>query len=222
MSDVEPALCRARVLLVGASPLALAPEDLARLAAQCDVILALDGGATACEAADVRLAAAIGDFDSLDRVTLRTLGKSGVRVLEHPPDKDVSDLVLGLEMCRNSRAREVVVTGVFGGRIDQTLATVGELARYADLLPVIVGPDLRGWMLSPLGRATVTFVAQDARISLLACTEDTFVTSRGVRWPLTNHRLGLLSSLGISNEAVDAEVQIDVSGGCCLVLVEET
>lgn len=210
------------ILIVGAAPEADVAGALASLPAGTEsVIVAADGGAGHCLAAGIVPDMVIGDLDSLATHTATELRSLGVDILRFPADKDESDLDLALsEARRRGTSVSLMLTGVMGGRLDHTLASVGSLTAAADLSPVLHERSLDGWVLSPTGRPALRVGPVGTRISLLAACVETTVTATGFRWPLDGDLLSPLASRGLSNIATSSNAEITVQRGVLLVLAE--
>ena len=140
-----------RVLLVAAAPVAGTCALLPSLAADVDLVIAVDGGGRVCLEAGVLPDIVLGDFDSLSPEDLGRLSELGASVVRFPAEKDASDLELALAEARRAGAGSVVVTAAMSGRLDHTLVALGVLSGAADLKPHVVEPDLEAWVLAVRG-----------------------------------------------------------------------
>src|SRR5438067_4421381 len=93
-----------------------------------DMIVAANGGARALMHAGRRPTAILGDLDSLPPDLLATWRAGGGETLVFPPEKDETDLELGLRYVVQRGARRVAVLGALGGRVDHELANLLLLA----------------------------------------------------------------------------------------------
>jgi thiamine pyrophosphokinase len=208
-----------RALLVAAAPVAGSVALVARLAHQCDLVIAVDGGGSVCLDAGVKPHMVLGDFDSLHPETLEELTAQGTRVVRFPSHKDRTDLELAFEEARRAGADEVVVTCAVSGRLDHTLAALGALIAAADLRPELAEPDLSGWVLSLQGRGELMLEGVGATVSLMAMCSGTVVSAQGVKWPLEAHKLPEGSGLGVSNVITsESGATLNVVTGAVLVL----
>ena len=66
----------------------------------------------------------IGDMDSLSDEDRARLEARGCRFVEHPRAKDETDLELALTYAVQEGAREIVILGALGGRLDHLLANL--------------------------------------------------------------------------------------------------
>lgn len=208
-----------RALLVCAAPVPGSEALLPRLAADVDLVVAVDGGGALCLTAGVVPDAVVGDFDSLSPGDLQRLLARGVEPHEYPADKDASDLELAIVEVRRRGATSITVTAALAGRLDHTLAALGVVCSARDLVPHMVEPELEAWVLSPEGRESIVLSGADATLSVLAFGAPAVVSAEGVIWKLDSARLTPESSLGLSNR-IDSEgsARISVHEGVALVL----
>jgi thiamine pyrophosphokinase len=191
-----------KALLVGASPTEGSSALVALLAAQSDLVVAVDGGGTVCLAAGVTPDVLLGDLDSIDPADADRLERAGVLLQRFPTEKDATDLELALDYVAGAGAREVTATAISGGRLDHILGNLGALRARVGLQPRIVEPDLAAWMLGEGGRSALRLMGVEATVSLVPLGEGAVVSVDGVRWPLNRARLEPCGTLGISNRIV--------------------
>lgn len=208
-----------RCLLVCASPDAGSAEWLSSLAAEHDVVLAVDGGGSRCLQAHIVPDALVGDVDSLDPVDFAQIQSQGVLWISSPADKDDSDLALALQYARDAGATMVTVTGAWGGRADHSLASLAALVGAADLLPSLIEPDFSAWVLAPGARSSLRLEGEGATLSLIPWGGTAIVSEMGVKWPLRDKSLGPTSTLGLSNVITDTDTAlVSVSSGTVIVI----
>jgi len=205
-----------RILLIGASPDHLPADEIAAIAADANMVIAVDGGLDVCAEAGIRAELAIGDMDSLQSPAL--LETQAEHAVVHSVDKDVSDLDLALAEARATGATEIIATGFTGGRIDHALASIGSFAGYADLAPSVHAVDSTAWILSPQGRAEVVIPGEGRPFSIVAVTPDARISCQGCAYPLHERRLPPLGSLGISNRVNALEAIVTAHEGVIIVV----
>lgn len=183
-----------------------------------DITIAADGGVIHCRAVGIWPDVLVGDLDSAPAELVKQAQRSGVHTIEHPADKDETDLDLALAHAVGAGATEVTIIAAFGGRLDHELATIG----------LIAGPALSQARVSATdGRRQMWVVRDQLQLSLDADTtvsllpwggEATGVSVSGVKWPLTEATLPLGSTLGVSNVAVDPDQLVTILAGTLLVI----
>ena len=194
------------------------PDAARSLIHDDDVIIAADGGARHARALGLLPAVVIGDLDSLDSAKLRAFKEQGVDIVQHPADKDETDLELALRYAHERGFEQILLVGALGGRLDQTL---GNLALLTD--PLWEGVDLR----LDDGVEEVFFTRKQAKIrgrsgdivSLIPWGGDvTIHRTEGLRWSLQNEILYAHQTRGISNEMLSDEAHIEIDDGLLLII----
>jgi thiamine pyrophosphokinase len=206
------------VLLVCASPENGAAGLAKELAAEADLVIAVDGGGTVCRDANVVPDVLLGDFDSIDAALVDELHSGGARVVRFPAEKDATDLELAFAEARLLGATQVTVTAASGGRLDHTLGVVATLAANSDLLPHIEEPGSRAWLLADSARREIALGGLGAVVSLIPLGGDAVVTAKGFRWGLERAGLGAFHTLGVSNVVDSNRATVEVHAGKVLVV----
>ena len=198
-------------------------EQLRRLVAAADLVIAADGGGAHLRALGLRPHWLIGDFDSLDPAALTAFEAAGAQVERHPPAKDATDLELALQLAQRLGAERIRVVAALGGRHDQALANLLLLAEEALAgldLALCDGPETLRVLRGP-GGLTVTGDTGDT-LSILPIGGDAVdVTLEGLVYPLRSERLPLGTSRGVSNEFAGSIARITLGAGH-LVIVHTT
>jgi thiamine pyrophosphokinase len=185
-----------------------------------DLVIGADGGAAQAAARGVLPELVVGDMDSLPEEEQETLASRGCRFVPHPRAKDETDLELALTYAVEQGAREIVILGALGGRVDHTLANVLLLA-----LPALAGVPVRivdgnqELLLARSGDAVKLEGQPGELVSLLPLGGDVHgVTTTGLAWALEDDTLRFGYSRGVSNEMTAASAQIKVEQGYLLVV----
>ena len=182
------------------------------------IVIAADAGVHEAERLGLRVDLLVGDLDSAEPAAVARVEASGGRVERHPADKDASDLELALVAAAVADARQVLVLGGDGGRLDHLLGNAFLLAssRFADLRIDAV-----------LGAARI-HVVRDQRtmegtpgelVSLFATGGPARgLVTDGLRWRLDGDDLEPGSTRGLSNEFVEATATVQVGQGVVLAV----
>lgn len=217
-----------RILLVAGSPAPSSSALVSRLAAQNDLVLAVDRGADACRAASVVPGAFCGDADTVSEEGLawvrdqasRREGGDEIPIRLFPPAKDDTDLSLGFTCARELAAErgeelEVTVTCASAGRMDHALAVFGVLAKNADLAPRLIEDEFECRILAPSGTETWELGegALGDHFSFVALADDTCVSEKGLRWELDHFHVDALRDRGISNVVDTADACVTCHEG---------
>jgi thiamine pyrophosphokinase len=196
-------------------------EADADLLAGADLVIGADGGAAALDRFGRRPDLVVGDMDSLDPELLDRLAAAGTGVERHPADKEASDTELALDAAVARGAETIVLVGATGGsRLDHELANLLLLVepRFVDRHLVAMHDGTRIRALLP-GRPMRLDGKVGDFVSLLPVSEDVRgVTTSGLRWPLSNDRLALGRSRGLSNVIAEHPATVRSSAGALLVV----
>ena len=200
-----------RVLVVTGGP---PPRAIGRLP-EADIVIAADRGADNAIALGLTVDLLVGDLDSVSEETLAACHT----VVQHPVDKDVTDLELALAAAVDAGAGVVTVVTSAGGRFDHALANllVAASDRWSALKVDLVVDRARVHVV----RDTVVLEGRVGEpVSLLAVGESVSgVSTTGLRWPLSGTRLEAGLGLGVSNEFAQPEASVTVGTGVVLVIV---
>ena len=183
------------------------------------LIVAADGGARMAQHYGVQPHAVIGDMDSLSGDELTALRQQGARILQHPPEKDETDLELALVWAAEQGADVLRVIGATGGRLDQTLSNVYLLALPAlDHCDVQLLAGKQAIWLARAGRTEISG-AQGDTVSLIPLNG----TVRGVHtesmyYPLRDEDLFFGPARGVSNVLTSPHAAVTVREGVLLIV----
>lgn len=194
------------------------PEPARRLIDSSCLLIAADGGTRHALSLGLTPAIIIGDLDSLLSADRQQAERLGTRFLQHPADKDETDLELALDYAVGQGCTEIVILAALGGRLDQTLANLSLLTD-----PCLDGLDLRlddgvEEAFFVRGRREVRGAAGDL-ISLLPWGGPAGgIRTRGLRWPLAGETLQPHKTRGVSNEMLGPSALIELETGLLLVI----
>jgi thiamine pyrophosphokinase len=205
-------------IVFAAAPLEVTPRIRARLAQlQQPYVVAADGGAATALAGGWQPDVVVGDLDSIDQRTLAELRRRGIPVETHPRDKNATDGQLAVERALDVEPTSLWLLGFLGGpRLDQALANVLLLSRLTT--PAILLEEHNECVLVRPGVPHVWPTEPGEVVSLLPLSADVHgVHTAGLRWPLTEARLLLGDTRGISNEATADEASVSTTRGLLLL-----
>lgn len=209
----------ALVLAAGSLPL---PRLLPPLLEGVSLTVAADGGLSHARALGVRPDLLVGDFDS---VTAEMLSQfSELEQERHPRDKDQLDLELAIDAALKRGAHEIRALGVFGGRLDQSIAALHIAVRYAaqGLTLSLHGASHEAHVLTG-GQKVRLILPEGTTVSLIPLTETSSVSTEGLRYPLTRQAVIYGTGLGVSNsvsEGSGGAVELAVHEGTVALMVE--
>lgn len=166
---------------------------------------------------------AAGDFDSLSECGKRYLEKlSNVEILRLKPEKDDSDTQSALNYAVGSGAKNVLLLGATGTRIDHLLANLGLLTLGKEKGVQVVLADNHNY-ISLIESGTVLKRAEQFGqfISFFAVSgEVEGLTLEGFKYPLNGHHLVPADSgLTVSNEIKEEEARVTYTKGSLLMIM---
>jgi thiamine pyrophosphokinase len=185
-----------------------------------DLVIGADGGAAQALTWGLVPELVIGDMDSLPGEARARLLARGSRFIEHPRDKDETDLELALTYAMEQDIQGIVILGALGGRLDHTLANLFLLTLPGlERVPVqIVDGEEQVVLARPEVPVTILGKIGDL-VSLLSLQGDAEgVTTSGLAWKLTGDTLRFGFSRGVSNVMTAQQAHIQIEKGCLLVI----
>ncbi|GFR74424.1 thiamin pyrophosphokinase 1-like protein [Elysia marginata] len=158
-----------------------------------------------------------GDFDSADPETVEYYKSRNVEIVP-TPDQDDTDftkcLKIVCERLNPAKVSNIVALGGFGGRLDHSLANINTLyaAKQFSPLPVMLVSSSSVACLLDKGKHTLlcdTGLEGDwCGLIPVGCPAD-HVTTTGLKYNLTDHRMAFGELISTSNSIVDSQVTVD-------------
>ena len=190
-----------------------------------DLVIAADGGADYCRDLGIMPAVVIGDMDSIDRDTEKTLLSRPTEIIRHPPRKDATDLELAVRLALERGARSLVILGALGGRWDMSAGNIFLLA-LPELRKIPVKVIDGNQEISLLtGKDSAVFKGKPGdTLSLLPAGQNVEgVTLEGLEYPLEKATLTFGSSRGTSNVLRGDTATVSMENGTLIcVLIHKT
>lgn len=180
-------------------------EHIRELPKEDDLILAADAGLLTARRLGLTPQILLGDFDSLGDPDV----PDGTELIRVPAEKNDTDTQLAVRVAIERGAKEIVIVGGLGGRVDHTLSSLA-------ILEDLNGRHVPARMTD--GKNRVQFIRNSG--ALIAKSEFRFlsliaadpvvkgVTVEGCKYPLKNAKLSRLNQYAVSNE---------ITGNCALV-----
>lgn len=194
-----------RILLVanGEPP----PRALARsLARGAGAVLTTDGAYAKAVALGLKPRWVVGDMDSLPAEL--TLARGTVVMFDD--DQDVSDFEKAVKFLLKFGARDAVVIGAAGGRVDHWLTNLSVAAKYAAKIRLLFASEDHEMELC--ARDAVFKTRRGQTLSLVPVDNPSWVSLSGVKWPIKREPL-FAGSRGLSNAATGSAVRLQVHSG---------
>jgi len=197
------------------------PETYLLEIEQSDITIAVDGGTRHCRSLGLEPTVVIGDLDSTsvdDQQAIKDNEK--IQLIVYPRDKDLTDLELALQYAKKIGVTDVFLIGLFGGRMDQTIANILLLTRedWRDISMIILNGHETAYMMRENQSLTLGGKVGDI-VSLIPLSPNVFVTeTHGLRWQLIDTQMFFGTTLGISNEMTKDYFQIQIGIGNLMVI----
>lgn len=178
-------------------------------------IIALDGAANKLYSAGIKPNIILGDLDSASAHTLKFFQDNGTKIISRQ-NQDYTDLEKAIYYCDKLQAQSIILTCVLGGdRTDHTLMALSCIKRYHNPIRSlsIISHDviefIRNQELSYFGKAGQKFGVFGFPQAI--------VSSRGLKWELSNAQCTLGQENSCSNELTQDEVTITVKGDALVI-----
>ncbi len=186
-----------------------------------DLVVAVDGGMNYLTQLDILPDLLIGDEDSINKISLDRIVKNNIKSLSFPREKDSTDMELALNYLYKQGCDELLIFGGIGSRIDHSLGNIFLLNRAYDLgmKARIIANNNEIILID--NNYTVS-KSKDEYVSILPIsTGGACVSLRGFKYPLDRYFIEYGSTIGISNEVLQAKGYIEVHEGRVLVFISK-
>lgn len=188
------------------------PKPLAQLT-QANTIIACDGAAEPLIANDYIPHVIVGDLDSLPEA----LKRDYANILVHDPDQETNDLTKAINWAISHAIKNICILGATGKREDHTLGNLGLLADYNHSVNAIIMTDHGTFEIIKTEKTLDCRPGQ--QISIFQLTPKTRITTKGLRYPLTEKSLNAWWQ-GTLNESIGEQITISCSAGEVLLFKE--
>ena len=187
------------------------PENITERPAEGDLIIAADCGLQNATRMGVVPTVVLGDFDSLPKSAEIP---EDAEILQVPAEKDETDTQLAVSLAISRGAKDIVIIGGIGGRLDHT---VSNLAILEDLdRRMIHGLMVSGYNRARFLRNNSTLIPRSGYNYFGILAADPVVkgvSAEGVKYPLKKAKLERYNQYAVSNEIVGNCALIDVRRG---------
>lgn len=160
----------------------------------------------------------LGDFDSADKVVIKSFKETGIEVLEFNPEKDYTDSDLGYIKAKENGADEILFFGATGSRIDHSLGNVGILlkALRENIKLEIIDDHNRIFLID--NKATIKGNCGDV-ISFHALSDVVKnIAIKNAKYELKGYDMKLLEPRAICNEFLHKDIEISFDSGTIMVI----
>lgn len=195
-----------------------------------DFVVAADSGIKHAQALQLEPDLLVGDFDSITSDDGQRYGH--IPIVKHQPEKDDLDLELAIQEAQTKGATEIILLGVTGSRLDQSLAALMIAARYKEVFKCVS---------IYTGKQNIEMLSKDDGIqlayrerktfSLISLVAESVLSIKNAKYPLDHAVLKFGTGLGVSNETLLKEdlehkephyvaTEISIHAGLCILIVE--
>lgn len=188
--------------------------------ADAEVVVAVDSGVRIARSHGLPVHVLIGDLDSASKGDRAWAQAEAATIVEHPADKDQTDLELALDHLAELGAERILALGVDGGRLDHEVGNWAVLCRPGAAQIEIRTSNGSAIVLHGNGVNSITLDGKEGDLLTLVPVGGpaSGVTIAGARWPLDSATLQVGSTRGVSNEFVESSVTVSVERGSLLVV----
>ena len=192
------------------------PARAKRVASNCDLLIAADGGAKHLAGIGLQPRTVIGDMDSI--ATDMWKDENSIAWISHSPDKDKSDVELAVEYALEQGCQEITLVAAIGGRLDHTLGNVALVASYPGRIAILDG--VSTLVAVDKSEKCMLHGQVGTPVSLIPYGSGSFtVRTKGLKYSLGDESLHSATH-GLSNELSLTEACVCVSNGILLVHIE--
>ncbi|NWF88005.1 MAG: thiamine diphosphokinase [Ignavibacteriaceae bacterium] len=173
------------------------------------VLFCADGGANSALKLNLEPKFIIGDLDSVHESTLLAY-KDRVKVIKLKRQND-TDVEKCLKEAIKLKFREAILTGVTGNRLDHTFCNLGIAIKFFEKITVKIIAE--NSFLTVLNGFHKIKTIPGETISIFGISEQTTISSKGLKYPLKNKALPFGRNDGTSNIALGEFIELNVIGG---------
>ncbi len=184
-----------------------------------DMIIAADRGAATALQLGYIPSIVVGDFDSLEALSLQQLEARGSQIMRVAAEKDETDTELAVLTAIERGASAITILGALGGtRFDHTMANVMLLAGFESPNMRIVDGPSTCWLLRGPGSTEINGHSGDL-LSLIPLTaEASGIRTTNLSYPLRNETLRFGKPRGVSNVLTTDHATVSLQSGLLLVI----
>lgn len=178
-----------------------------------DLIIAADCGALSALSMRITPKVVVGDFDSLDAQTIKSLKKQHVRFIQTSPEKDETDTQLAINYAIEQGAAKIsLIGGIEGDRVDHAAANISLTYHPKVSIYLVNGPSISWVVLGP--QHVAISGKENDLLSLIPFSQVvTNIQTKGLFYPLLNEPLYFGVPRGISNIFAEKNVNVSFENG---------
>lgn len=182
-----------------------------------DLIIGVDKGCNSLVKYNINVDLALGDFDSVEKDAIEILRDQGTEILTYDPEKDYTDTHLGYIKAMELGAKEILLFGATGTRVDHMLGNLGLFINSINdnIKLEIIDDNNKMIVINKEGRfkgnygETISFHALSNVVKNL--------NIEGAKYKLVNYDMTLLEPRAICNEFLYEDIRVSFDEGLILV-----
>ena len=180
-----------------------------------DFVICADAGYKFAFENNIKPDLIVGDFDS----SLYPQN-SDCEVIKLPTHKNDTDLQFAINLALEKGYNNFILSGVTGGRLDHTLATLSSLYSLSEKADEAYVWDLNSKVFFVKSKLVLEKPDYGCYFSVFSVTKKSKgVSIKGAEYTLNNSKLLNYYPLGVSNEFKDSRVEITLKSGRLIVIV---
>nr|WP_295971984.1 thiamine diphosphokinase [uncultured Bacillus sp.] len=207
--------------ILGGGPVELLPDT--QIFQETDILWAgVDRGVYTLLSQGIQPGIAFGDFDSVSPEELIFIENKVENLVKFKPEKDETDMELALNWAIGQSPQLIRIFGATGGRLDHMMANlqllINPLKRHSQVQIEMIDKKNIVYLKQP-GTYEIEKLKYMKYISFIPLTNDVKgVTLKGFKYPLTDYRIQLGSTICISNELVADYGTFSFSEGILMIV----
>lgn len=186
-----------------------------------DMLICCDGGVRHFYKCGIVPDVIIGDLDSADEKYIEYFRQKNVRFEKFPPEKDFTDMELGIHRAIDENADEIFLFAGTGTRLDHTFAN-------AQILKKALDKGILAWLVDEKNKICLAqkYIKIKGKkgdlLSLIPLTTRVSkITTKGLYYALDGNDMEIGNSLGVSNVMLSDECEIYIGDGILFVIMSE-
>lgn len=185
-----------------------------------DVIIASDRGLEILDTCNIIPDYIIGDFDSINTQILnKYITNKNIVIKKLNPEKDYTDTHMALKHAIGLKSTEILILGAIGTRMDHTISNINILkeALQKNIKCQIINENNH---IELINKKTILRKDNTYKyISLIPLTTKVEgITLTGFKYPLKDATLEIGHSIGVSNEQLLDNAEIDIKKGILILI----
>lgn len=183
-----------------------------------DYLIGVDKGCNALFEYGLKPKIILGDFDSASLEVISYYRELGVNLIKFDSEKDYSDTDLAYRKATEIGAKEILLFGATGTRMDHMLGNIGLLIKSLNdkVHLEIIDTNNRIYLID---KSTKIEGKSNGIISFhAACDVVNNINIRGAKYKLTNYDMTLFEPRAICNEFIGEDIEITFDSGIIMVI----